>query len=99
MHNDSNEYDCGICLTTKPYPIHLVCCKQLLCKDCITIIIKDNRICPMCRGHLPSNIYPISDIPPSRASTRTSRMYKCRTCMGEYPDKDSLYEHIRLSHR
>lgn len=100
MSTTTNEYDCGICMTMKTYPIHLICCKQFICKDCIIPIIKGNRVCPMCRGHLPSSIYPLIDTsPPTRTNPRTSRLYKCRTCMGEFPDKDSLYQHIRSSHR
>ena len=76
MDTTTNEYDCCICMTTKPYPIHLVCCKQLICMDCIKKWIETSRMCPMCRTNLPTSIYP-NEIPNTRTTRTTRRSHRC----------------------
>ncbi len=94
--------DCMICYATKSYPIHLVCCKQFVCMDCLQRLVSTTRTCCNCRSHLSSEIYP--DRPtttrptttPAVVSRPTGRQWTCRTCgLGGFNSKDTLYAHVR----
>jgi hypothetical protein len=50
IERDENEGECPLCCLEYVDKCLVECCKNIMCGNCVTKIIKNNKNCPFCRG-------------------------------------------------
>jgi hypothetical protein len=52
IERDENEGECPLCCLEYVDKCLVECCKNIMCGNCVTKIIKNNKNCPFCRGSI-----------------------------------------------